>query len=277
MRSLIVEEATERVFMNERFCHQYVCVSRIALVFSTFVLCVIVPIIWFRPGEQTGIWLRVHTNVVNYKFSPSAVEPNVVRVLRTTNILQGTFVPLLKPASSGEQESDSSQRISLFLASWSGAANQPMTMFDHTPDICWPNAGWSSTDLGQPFETWVSLPIRQTVTTISGLDSDLEVIQIPCAIRIFAMASTQEKEMVLWCPIVGGRVVRTSSIDALSISWSRAGEFMQSTATRVRARGAKQYLRLSIPVNTDWRSALQLLREFAATHLYDGSGQTPRR
>ena len=73
----------------------------IILFFALFLLCIGGAWAWFHVGnsdaandDQTPrIWLTANTNIPGYTFEPKPLTENELKILATTNIVNGTFVP----------------------------------------------------------------------------------------------------------------------------------------------------------------------------------------
>ena len=188
----------------------------------------------------------------------------------------------LRPRTS-EQSLDS-DRITVFLASWSAESEAPLSVLGHTPDKCWVGTGWKQIELGlKPvmlnLKLSDSFSENESITgyseTHSGLRFDRGVFVHPDGIQ---------REAAAWCALVGGGLVTdlsrpTGSEETLSAFMAkyfqyfedRLNRFWELIEYRNSERSVKQFVRLSVPVTDDQETAFRTIRVFVPTWLH-GSG-----
>jgi hypothetical protein len=210
---------------------------------------------WFHLGPaDPGPKLRfeVARGMDGFRFVEDPISPAAQATLDTTNLFNGNFI--------AESElPEGPQEFTTFAAQWDGSRRQSMSVVQHTPDICWVGAGWMPHDLGQP----------------RRVDLDLHGISVPFECRVFEAPGQPQRQLVLWCTVVGGRILdegnRWSGEDQGQSRdqqlWSARRLSLGQWFANVRARRLgsldKQFLRISVGVGEDWEQGLRELRRVA--------------
>ena len=240
----------------------------LVLVCLLAVVAVAGPWAWFHvgaPSSRGGILLADHPGLAGYVFRPDPLSQEVLDLLSTTNVVNGSFIN-----RSGEK------KVTVFRADWLPTDGVGKTLVNHTPDVCWVNTGWRPVDAGQPDV----LQLR-----ISGQT-------VPFECRVFE-APDGPKEVIVWCTLVngepltepfrfqrnarsGGRVQAAFNLSRLAI-----GRFLLRIERRIPASGHKQFFRFSIRMDGDVGTALNQLGEFGAKWISAGplphpDGQIPQ-
>lgn len=212
---------------------------------------------WFQlaPQQPTDkISLRVRQEIQGWQFTPESISPAAQEILATTNLLNGMF------------SSPQGDTVLAFAAHWSAADSRSMSVVQHTPDICWVGAGWKPAQVGQPQQLEVRLG-SQT---------------IPFECRAFTPPGGLGRQLVFWCTLVGGQVLKESDrwhvaeedrSDGLAMATASsrrlgANQFLRNIAERRSASGEKQFVRCSVAVKgDDWELAVRQLQAFAVKWL----------
>lgn len=237
------------------------------IVAVVFVLCLVLSRTWFDAGSSVGSrshLLAAVTNITGYTFLAESVSSDLIDTLKTSQILSGTF--------SRVAAMDFAPRsVRVFLATWTSADHAPLVMLGHTPDICWRGAGWMPIDLGQPKTVPISIssfpPKRNPI-----LSSSAKMFEL----RIFASPAGDAHEIVVWIPLVGGQPVRAiGSAPDPGDQWqtylARSMQFLGLVQDRVSVGAGRQFIRFSMPLTSDWQSAVNQLRAFALLWLRGGA------
>ena len=218
-----------------------------ALVLSS---CIALPWAWFHVGvrpPESVLALTVRPSVHGFEFKPDKLSTEVLGLLATTNVLNGTFMP--KGARG---------RVIAFSAEWSPTEGVGRTIVNHTPDVCWVNSGWAPVDVGQP----------------NVQDIELSGLKVPFECRVFE-SGARDREVTIWCTLVNGEPqvepfrFRSATAKggrvraALNLSRLALGRFSERIQKRYPATGTKQFVRLSMPLGTDVHSTLAELGAFA--------------
>lgn len=175
-----------------------------------------------------------------------------------------------------------SDRITIFLATWSAESKKPLLMLGHTPDICWTGAGWKPIDLGQPSQVLIELPIpegRRQRSEVGDQSRSLPSVlrppssrPVPFSFRAFEAPDRNRRELAVWCMLVGGQPLgstapengQNTSHSLRAIRRNMATQFWDATKNRLPVRGAKQFARYSAPILGDLAETLELLTNRAA-------------
>lgn len=211
---------------------------------------------WFHvapPSPTQTLRFGIANHLEGWRFRQEPLSEMARSILATTNLFNGEFLT---------ERGDS---VTVFAAGWSRGSAKVMSVVEHTPDVCWVGSGWIPVDLGQP---------RQVVLELGGQS-------IPFECRGFAGPRGGNPVLVLWCTLIDGQVlpeaerwsVEVDLDNVASVRLAHAarrtalGHFMHNVATRRAAHGEKQFVRLSVPVTTDWRDGLERLQSFGARWL----------
>jgi hypothetical protein len=240
-----------------------------------FATCVALPYAWFntdigRVSSASGspysrVLITLHTNIPGYKFIVEPVSDDVRNILRTTNIVSGTFYRMRIETSkmgirSNQLDLDQSKsditldivpdRITVFLATWMPSNRESIRVLGHTPDICWTSTGWTPIDLGQPEQVTLRFPrpyfnrYPQRAPSDVGKDSTSHdssardhaqsAITFYCPLdlecRAFESPDRANRELTVWCVLAGGvSLTRTSEAN-------RYWVFREDSASALRVR-----------------------------------------
>lgn len=211
---------------------------------------------WFHiapPPRGPGLRLGVATQMSGWRFQPDPLSDVVRSTLATTNLLNGVFT------------ADRGGVVTVFAAEWSVGSARVMSVVEHTPDICWVGAGFVPVDLGQPTQ----------------VDLEIGGRSLPFECRAFTGPRGGTPELVLWCTVVDGQVLPEgdrwqAETDATQTRKDRQaeagrrsalGHFLHNLSDRRAAGGAKQFVRFSVAVTSDWRESLERLRGFSSRWL----------
>lgn len=228
--------------------------ARFVLVALLFALAVGGPWAWFHvaaPKPEGGVRLEARAELPGYTFRPEVLTEEVLGLLATTNVLNGSFY------HRGE-----GRRVTVFKADWLPTEGVGKTVVNHTPDVCWVNSGWRPVEAGQP---------------------DLQTFRIsdravPFECRVFE-APDRSREVIVWCTLVNGEA-QTEPFRfrgdasrggrwraALNLSRLAVGRFVARVERRYPATGFKQFYRFSMRLEGDTRISLQQLSRFAGEWL----------
>ena len=261
-----------------------------------------------------GIWLTARTNLPGYTFVSEPVSDAVKETLGTTNILSGTFYR----TEDGDRKSEirnqttrvgdanlvltsdirpphsvlrplASDRITVFLATWSAESKKPLLMLGHTPDICWTGAGWKPIDLGQPRQVLIDLPTTEGRSQRSEPASDVRHLSsgtdlrppssrpLPFSCRAFESPDRTTRELAVWCTLIDGQPLTDSipseraSVQVVTsdahVRMTILDRLLRATRQRLPVRGEKQFVRYSMPMNGDWQMTLEQSKSLVPFHL----------
>lgn len=204
---------------------------------------------WFHvappvPGER--LRLQLVTTVPGWEFREELLGAEVRSILATTNLLNGS----LFDGRGG--------RVTVFAADWDATDRMSMAVVQHTPDVCWVSAGWIPVNLGQPNRVTVPIGPRRT--------------EFEC--QVFTAPGSGQRELVVWCTLVGGQVLaegwrwagESDSSSALSGRLAMTGrrmaasQFAANVSLRRRSTMDKQFVRISVPVGESVEAALEFIR-----------------
>ncbi len=211
---------------------------------------------WFASGtgaQHEDLHFAIRESVPGWEFIAEPVGRQAQEVLAASRLVNGAY------------QAGDGQRVTVFAAEWDADGSHPMSVVQHTPDVCWVGAGMKPIRLGQPQRITVSLGGRE----------------VPFECRVFGPPHGSVRELVVWCTLVGGSVVAETDRWALEedldvetrtrFEWAgrrlAAGQFLVNVAERRRGIGAKQFVRFSTPVAEGWEPALERLKAFAPTWL----------
>lgn len=237
--------------------------SRFALVTLLFALAVGGPWAWFHvaaPKPEGGVRLEARPELPGYTFRPEVLTDEVLGLLATTNVFNGSFYHRTE-----------GRRVTVFKADWLPTEGVGKTVVNHTPDVCWVSSGWRPVEAGQP-----DLQTFQ----ISGRE-------VPFECRVFE-APDRSREVIVWCTLVNGEA-QTEPFRfrgdarsggrwqaALNLSRLAIGRFMARVERRYPATGHKQFYRFSTRLDGDIRTTLQHLATFADVWMTASSLESPR-
>jgi hypothetical protein len=245
-------------------------------------------------GSQPRWLFSIRTNIPAYTYIPETVRDEVKKMLGTTDILNGTFVR--KPLDTRRPTFE--DRITIFLASWPAKSKQPMLILGHTPDICWTSSGWKPVDLGQPKQITLNLPrpganvpevegsaldIRNAVpnttshgavTPEAGFDIRLAPsdpsASLPFECRVFESFGGTSRELAVWCTLIDGQALAATADrgespasrlpPSVQARLTSLDQLWRATRHRLPVRGAKQFVRFSMPVTDNWEMTLDKMK-----------------
>lgn len=206
---------------------------------------------WFHLGshaEMKRLRLEPQAQVAGYQFAEKQLSPSEQQILASTNAFNGVY-----QGKTGD--------YSVFLVTWEAGKN--LSVVQHTPDICWVQAGWKSINLGQPKNVKIEL-------------GDVSLV-FEC--RSFMSPDGRAKELVVWCTLIGGLPseegwrfqaegdVREPGAIASTDRALAANQFWQSLIRRMPGERSKQFVRFSTELRGDWQTALGELQSFGAQWL----------
>jgi len=277
------------------------------LLLTPFLISIIGAYAWFNTDigprrsaldSRPRIWLEATTNIPGYTFIPESVSDSVKTGLGTTNIVSGTFVRNAEidvgetgdehpsPASARREKNTrlttlEAERVTVFLASWPAEIKAPLKVLGHTPDICWVGAGWKPVRTENPQRILIQLPIAKA----DALDArhqkrdirDQSNGALTFETRSFELSDSGQKEHAAWCIFVGGEILNdtlrlTERLPLLLENsnrgrFSHLGEFCKAVQDRFSVRGAKQYIRFSVPGADNTEHSVATLGYFASQWL----------
>ncbi len=207
---------------------------------------------WFQTGPRTGVeqlQFVVRETVDGWRFEARPLGAAVQSTLATPHLFNGVF------------GAESRRPVTVFAAEWSAAEARQMVVVQHTPDVCWVGAGWIPVQAGQP---------ERIAVVFDGRPVSFEC-------RVFGVPGSAQRELVLWCTLVGGQVLEEADRWSLESDPARdretrfasagrrmaAGQFLQNVREHRAATAHKQFVRLSVPIAADWREGLRELEAFA--------------
>jgi hypothetical protein len=231
-------------------------IPRVAMITGLFLGAILGAWGWFHiapPSPTRTVHFVAANHLEGWRFRHEPLSEMARSILATTNLFNGEFL-----AERGDP-------VTVFAAAWSRGSAKVMSVVEHTPDVCWVGSGWIPVDLGQP----------------RRVDLELGGQSIPFECRGFAGPRGGAPVLVLWCTLIDGQVLpeserwsaETDLDNVASIRLAHAarrtalGHFMHNVATRRAAHGEKQFVRLSVPVTSDWREGLERLRHFGSRWL----------
>lgn len=216
-----------------------------------FLLAVLGSTAWFATGSVSGdrrLAFALHDAIPGWSFRPEPVAESAQSILGTTNLVNGLFA-----GPDGET-------FMVFSARWQAASARSMSVVQHTPDVCWVGAGWVPVDVGQP---------RQVQLALKGGE-------MPFECRAFRGPGQDHRELVVWCTLVGGRVLPESGRwtelgggdtrrDQAVAAYRRVAldHFVGNVRDRRRGSGDKQFVRFSVPLKGDWKESMERLTRFS--------------
>lgn len=207
---------------------------------------------WFHVGAATpadALRFDVRTDIPGWAFVPEDIPPRAQELLATTNLVNGVF------RAAGGRE------VVVFAGEWHADNAHQMSVVNHTPDLCWVKVGWVPAALGQP---------QKLVLPVGGRE-------IPFECRVFQAPGGQQRQLVVWTTVLGGRVVeegdRFQAEDvegadrrerrATSARRLAAAHFTTALRERIPGTGFKQFIRFSVPLEADWQEAAVAIKDFA--------------
>ncbi len=224
-------------------------------------------------SPPSGIILSFRTNIPNYTFVPEPVSDGVMKILGTTNILNGSFLPIKNDRDdrsvSRKKNPDMSATptpidgsMQVFLATWKTGNRQKLAAVHHTPDICWSALGWKLIN---------TLELPKLALNWDG-------IQLPFESRLFRAPDAARLELACWSTLIGGRVIpdlraspAVSDIDGHPETKRQYGlplrHLWLAVAERWPLSGTKQFVRLSVSASSDVQSAVRAIKAFGVSWL----------
>ncbi len=207
---------------------------------------------WFHfapPPMAERLVFQAAREIPGWRFERAPIGAEAREILSTTNLFNGIFT-----AADG-------RRVTVFAAAWRGDTPRSMTVVHHTPDICWVGAGWRPIEAGQPDHITLLVGGRE--------------VAFEC--RIFSVEGGGQLELVVWCTLLSGEVLRESSrwskeedsalhgraLSDLAGRRLAASQFLRNVALRRSGTGEKQFMRFSTSAGVSWQEALEVLRDFA--------------
>ncbi|MBU6400811.1 MAG: hypothetical protein KGS61_10865, partial [Verrucomicrobia bacterium] len=190
--------------------------------------------------------------------------------------------------------------VRVFLASWQPVSRKRAVGLLHTPDVCWRMAGWSAMGLGQPRRASLriagrQLPMQSRVfASPDGADREFVLWGLlvdgqplepnpPVAAgfnpRPPGSAANPSPSASARLGIEPHVPLRASMVttpkppppsspflerlrEDLASRWEIARAFWQLVKRGATGTGGKQFLRVSVPLETDWQSALEQITAF---------------
>ena len=207
---------------------------------------------WFHVGAGTpagALHFEVRREIPGWRFEPEELSQRAQDVLATTNVVHGSFFAV----GGGE--------VIVFAGEWHADNAHQMSVVNHTPDLCWVKVGWEPVSLGQP---------QKLRLQFSGHE-------VPFECRVFQTPGAQQRQLVLWTTVLGGRVVEEGDRfqaeagegaarrlrRATSARRLAAAHFTTALRERIPGTGFKQFIRFSVPMSGDWEEAAAVLGDFA--------------
>jgi hypothetical protein len=211
---------------------------------------------WYHvavPSPGKSCRFNFQTNIFGWQFDPVPVPESTREILSGTNLFNGIY------------RGQNGKRITVFAGEWNADNSKELNVVAHTPDVCWVAGGWKPVSLGQP---------RQIVFQISGQE-------IPFEVRAFQPPEGVIYELTVWCTVVNGQIYqeierfeptdllyndrRLRSADVAR--WVGATHFCNAVQKRSEATGLKQFIRISMASDINWKQSLAQVGEFAADWL----------
>jgi hypothetical protein len=216
-----------------------------------------------------GAWAWFHVApkqfLVSYRFTPTNTIPgwsfesepisrNATETLATTNLFNGTFI------------SRSGLKVTAFMGTWDAGNPKQLAVVSHSPDVCWVGAGWKPVAVDHPEKVLIDL----------GNDT------IPFEVRTFEAPGGGHRELTLWCTLVSGQIyeesgrflirkedetLTTQSLKAAGARHTLKTKLLKAIVDRIPGDGTKQFVRFSIPLRSDWPTALEEIQKFARSWL----------
>jgi len=235
------------------------------------------------------IWLTGRTSIPGYTFVDEPLDDKTRSALGADAVINGKFVP----TGPGGDDSRVKRRIQVYLGSWRYNNNGGGTAIPHTPDICWIGTGWKAVAgnwqagriyVSVPVNTWAldfSQAYDPAPSSVSLPKTEVRSQLLPWEFRTFQAPDSSSFELVAWVMLFGGQVfsendefklashdlnhsvLRNTSRSGVAGRWLAANHSLSLTARGMKARGSKQFARISVPVGDDWLEALQEIRRFA--------------
>ncbi|MCC6233673.1 MAG: exosortase-associated EpsI family protein [Verrucomicrobiales bacterium] len=208
---------------------------------------------WFQlaPAEPVErLQFEVRAALDGWRFEDRALHATSLDILATRDVVNGVF------------HAEEAGSVTVFAAAWNADNPRQMSVVQHTPDVCWVGVGWEPVAEGQPGEVTLEIHGRP--------------VRFQC--RLFAAPGGHQRELVLWCTLVGGQVLEESerwhgetrdgenarSRFAVASRRLAAGQFLDNLRHHRAATASKQFVRVSMPVGLgDWQKALEWLSRFA--------------
>lgn len=212
---------------------------------------------WFAIGpddEHDGIWLTWTNRVPGYTFHPDPLNEKEISMLHTDDYIQGTFI-----------DNEDGTEIPVFAANWVDLEGRGLTVVQHTPDICWVQAGWIPEPTPQRN---ISIPIR-----VRHEDGSESTVELPFEQRIFTSPDGFQRQLTLWTTLIGGQVfteypARENQIELpgflnhgqirgpITRTKLAMERFAQAVTGKFQARGRKQFVRFSVALGNAGESQI---------------------
>ena len=219
-----------------------------------FGAAILVSKVWFAchvKRTEAPMLLQLNLEIPNYNYKLDPLESRVARALGTSNLLNLHFL------------GQSSNRFSVFLAEWPPGQEHGGALFVHTPQICWVGAGFRRVHKGETTDWPIIIGGRK----------------IPFQCCVLSHPNLKVPEIVLWAAcidgnwsdavyvfprdlIVGDEPVRDRIKKSANIIRTRITAFIGIIANPPPTKACKQFVRISMPLTTDWRSGLAELETF---------------
>jgi hypothetical protein len=206
---------------------------------------------WYHvlpPKPTTKFYFLISTNIPGWDYKPILLSTEAKKILATGDILNGTFF------------SHKGERLSVFLAEWKAGKHNSLDVVAHTPDICWSNAGWISTQSHYG----------------DSIEMHFSERPIPFETRIFEEPRGGTQEIAFWCTLVNGQIYSElngfapaetpKKNNQLSLNSTArrlsAGHFLNALSRRNLGAGTKQFLRISTEISKQTQGELSLIQNF---------------
>lgn len=211
---------------------------------------------------------------------PVPASPRRDKNTRLSTLVTGRPTPSLDSEHS-PLDTKSASRVTVFLASWTAETKAPLKVLGHTPDICWVGSGWKPVRTENPQRILIQLPIAKA----EALDArrqkrdirDQSNGALTFETRSFELSDSGQREHAAWCILVEGEIVNDTlqMTDRLPLlleeanrgRFSHLGEFCKAVQDRFSVRGAKQYIRFSVPGADNTEHSIASLGYFASQWL----------
>ncbi|MBM3966950.1 MAG: exosortase-associated EpsI family protein [Planctomycetes bacterium] len=206
---------------------------------------------WFNlspPKPERFLQFKVKTPPEGWSFQEIPLGDEVIATLATTDLLNGQYL------------SAEGDRVSVFLANWSGENGIGLEVLGHRPDYCWLGTGWNFIEIN---------PLPKISIILEGQS-------IPQTVRLFKSQLDGAVELAAWSALLDGRLCDVDNYtltdlpkDAGVPEIQRAidlrrtmGFLLNSVLTRRKPTGRKQFIRVSTHVGSDINESVKILTEF---------------
>jgi len=214
------------------------------LIFCLFIIGVSFPTLWYIKPDQKRGRIVLAGNQINWKFQHIPLTEKTVKILGTTNIVNGFY------------ENTNGTIVSFYLATWEAQDHADLNPIAHTPEICWPASGWEQQETASSKKLEVSLLPNQE-------------LRFEC--QVFKSPDQKSKEFAIWTTLLHRETIikeelvksnpKNNSIasqDSMlrEINW---GYFVQRLVNRKSSHGVRQQIRISIKIQTTETEARSIL------------------